>query len=107
MAKTINFLSLGAFTATLAIGQLLFKHAGLSIRGMSVMQAATTLARQPGFYAALAIYGAATLLWIWILGRVSLMQAYPWVGACVIFVPLLSAYVFGEKVGPLFWMGAA
>jgi multidrug transporter EmrE-like cation transporter len=106
VTNTINFLSLGIFTATLAIGQVLFKHIGLAIRGMSVMHAAATVFRQPEFYVALAIYGAATLLWIWILGRVSLMQAYPWAGACVIFVPLMGSYVFGEKAGPLFWVGA-
>jgi multidrug transporter EmrE-like cation transporter len=105
--NAINFLLLGTCSATLAVGQLLFKHAGLAIRGASLVQAAQTLARLPEFYAALAIFGVATLLWIWVLGRVSLMQAYPWVGAGVIVVPLLSSHFFGERVGPLFWVGAA
>ena len=106
MPYTINVLSLSVFTVTLAIGQLLFKHVGNAIRGMGATDAAAELMRQPAFYAALAIYGVATLLWVWILARVSLMQAYPWVAAGVIIVPLLSSYFFGERVGPLFWPGA-
>jgi multidrug transporter EmrE-like cation transporter len=106
--NTVNLLSLCVCTTALAIGQLLFKHVGLKIRGLDASAAAHTLAAQPAFYAALVLYGAATLLWIWILARVSLMQAYAWmVGAGVIIVPLLGWYIFGERVAPPFWIGAA
>jgi drug/metabolite transporter (DMT)-like permease len=107
VSNIINTLLLMVCTVAVAVGQLLFKHVGLAIRGMSVARAAAVLAAQPEFYAALALYGAATLLWIWILGRVSLMQAYAWLGAGVILVPLLSSHFFGEKAGPYFWAGAA
>lgn len=106
MSNLVNTLLLMICTAAVAVGQLLFKHVGLSIRGMSITRAATVLAAQPEFYEALAVYGAATLLWIWILGRVSLMQAYAWLGAGVILVPILSSHFFGEKAGPFFWVGA-
>lgn len=105
MSNIVNTLLLMLCMVTIAVGQLLFKHIGLAIRGLSLARAAALLAAQPQFYAALALYGAATLLWIWILGRVSLMQAYPWVGAAVIMVPLLSSHFFGEKAGALFWVG--
>lgn len=107
MSNVVNTLLLMVCTLAVAVGQLLFKQVGLAIRGMSIARAAAVLAVQPEFYAALAVYGAATLLWIWILGRVSLMQAYAWLGAGVILVPLLSSYFFGEKGGPFFWIGAA
>lgn len=106
MSNILNTLLLMVCTLAVAAGQLLFKQAGLAIRGMGLMQAAVVLAARPEFYAGLAVYAAATLLWIWILGRVSLMQAYPWVGVCVILVPLLSARLFGETAGPFFWLGA-
>jgi len=107
VSSVINFLSLGIFTLILAAGQLLFKRVGLSIRGLSALDAAATLLREQTLYLALAMYGAATVLWIWILARVPLVQAYPWIGAGLVIVPLLSSHFFGERVAPLFWVGAA
>jgi len=106
MSSTINVVLLSVFTTTLAIGQLLFKQVSIAIRGMGATDAGAELITHPAFYAALVVYGAATLLWIWILARVSLMQAYPWVAVGVIIVPLLSSHFFGERVAPMFWLGA-
>jgi multidrug transporter EmrE-like cation transporter len=107
VSKVVNFLLLGIFTLILTTGQLLFKRVGLSIQGKSVAAAAAEVFREPTLYGALATYGVATLLWIWILGRVPLVQAYPWIGAGLIIVPLLSSHFFGERVAPTFWLGAA
>lgn len=106
MSNIINFLALAVFTLILATGQLLFKRVGLSIRGKSLLEAASIMPAEPTLYAALATYGVATLLWIWILARVPLVQAYPWIGAGLVIVPLLSSHLYGEKVSPLFWVGA-
>jgi drug/metabolite transporter (DMT)-like permease len=65
------------------------------------------LACEPNLYLAITLYGFATLLWIWILSRVPLMQAYPWVAAGIVIVPLMAGYLFGERAGPIFWLGAA
>lgn len=102
-----NVLSLMLVTAMLAAGQLLFKQAGLAIRGRPIADGLLTLAAMPAFYMALAIYGVATLVWIWILSRVPLMQAYPWVAAGTVIVPLIGWGVFGERVEPIFWIGIA
>ena len=101
-----NLVGLAIFTVMLAVGQLLFKKSGLSIRGLPLGEALVNLAQLPAFYAALVLYGLATLLWVWLLSRVTLMQAYPWVAAGVVIVPLLSAAVFGERVNATFWLGA-
>lgn len=100
-----NLAGLAVFTTVLAVGQLLFKKAGLSIRGLDLAEGLLSLARLPAFYAAIALYALSTLLWVWLLSRVTLMQAYPWVAAGVIIVPLLSAMVFGERVNPTYWLG--
>lgn len=105
--KAINFASLGIFTVALAIGQILFKHVGLAMRGHPLVEGMFLLARQPALYLALLIYGFSTVLWIWILSRVPLMQAYPWVGVGVALVPFLGWYFFGEKVTSTFWVGVA
>lgn len=105
MASHLNFLSLAVFTTMLAAGQLLFKQVGLSIRDQSLVEALLSTLRQPAFYAAISLYGLSTLLWIWILSRVPLTQAYPWVAAGVVIVPLLGWWVFGERVSITFWVG--
>ena len=74
-----NILGLASVTLMLAVGQALFKQVAMSIRGMPISEALLVILRQPLFYVSLLIYGLATLLWIWILSRVPLSQAYPWV----------------------------
>ncbi len=103
----INIFSLAIFSIALAVGQLLFKQTGLAIRGQPLLDAMLSLARQPALYAALTIYAGATLLWVWILSRVPLMQAYPWVAAGMALVPIMAWRVFGERVTPFFWLGVA
>ncbi|SKA21651.1 EamA-like transporter family protein [Enhydrobacter aerosaccus] len=102
-----NLIGLTCFTSMLAVGQLLFKKSGLAMRGLPFSHGLMTLAQLPAFYAALCLYGLSTILWVWLLSRITLMQAYPWVSAGVVIVPLLSGLIFGEKVNPAYWAGAA
>jgi len=101
----IDTVYLSLFTLMLAMGQMLFKRVGLSVRGMPLTAGLRMLAASPMLYAALALYGAATLLWIWILSRVPLSRAYPWVALGVFIVPLLGWWLFGERPAPIFWLG--
>ena len=99
----INVLSLATFSLMLAAGQVLFKRVGLSIGNSGLV----SMLFDPLLYAALALYGIATILWVWILSRVPLSQAYPWVGATVVIVVLLGWWLFGERPSPIFWLGLA
>lgn len=104
----INTIALLGFTLLLAAGQLLFKKVGLELRGGGALSdGALRVLKQPTLYAALTLYGVATLLWIWILSRVPLSRAYPYVALGVAFVPLASMMMFGERVRPVFWVGVA
>jgi drug/metabolite transporter (DMT)-like permease len=100
-----HFASLAVVMVALAAGQVLFKHVGLAMRGRPLLDGFLLMARQPALYTALAIYGLATLLWIWILSRLPLTQAYPWMAISMVIVPLLGWFVFGERVTPVFWLG--
>jgi drug/metabolite transporter (DMT)-like permease len=93
------------FAVLLALGQLLFKRVGLEARAQSLLDSLSAMFRSPSFYAAVMLYGLSTLLWIWILSRVSLSKAYPWVAVTMTIVPLLSWLVFGERVQPMYWLG--
>ena len=105
MIKNQAFLAL--FTVLLASGQVLFKKIGISVRGLSMGDALVVVVRQPALYAALSLYGFSTMLWIWILSRIPLSQAYPWVAIGTALVPLMAIYFFDERVAPGFWFGLA
>lgn len=102
-----NIASLSAFVLILVVGQVLFKKVGLAVRGLPPVDALIVVAYDPVLYVALALYGFATLLWIWILSRVPLSQAYPCVAFGTAIVPLLGWYLFGERIAPVFWLGVA
>jgi multidrug transporter EmrE-like cation transporter len=103
----VDTMSLTLFTVMLAFGQVYFKRVGLTLRGHSGLEAITLVLQAPSLYLALILYAAATLLWIWILSRVNLSLAYPWVALGMVTVPLLGWLMFGERVGPMFWLGVA
>jgi multidrug transporter EmrE-like cation transporter len=105
MVSVTNILLLLVFTSMLAVGQLLFKHVGLSIQGQPLVDGLLMSARQPMLYVALVIYGLSTALWIWILSRVPLAVAYPWVAVGVAIVPILGWWLFDERLNVTFWMG--
>jgi drug/metabolite transporter (DMT)-like permease len=102
-----NFILPAIVAVMLAIGQLLFKQCGISIAGKSPAQAIHTLMGLPAFWLSLALYGAATILWIVVLSRTSLARSYLWVALPVVLVPLLAARIFHEELPMRFWLGLA
>jgi drug/metabolite transporter (DMT)-like permease len=100
-----NQLCLLALTFILAGGQSLFKKVGLGIAGLPPAAAMLAVLRDPLFYGSIGLYGFGTLLWIWILSRVPLSQAYPWVALGMVIVPLFGWYIFAERVAPMYWAG--
>jgi multidrug transporter EmrE-like cation transporter len=103
----LDAMNLSVFTVMLAFGQVFFKRVGLALQGHSGLEAIAVVIRAPSLYFGLILYGGATLLWIWILSRVNLSVAYPWVAVGMVIVPLLGWLMFGERVGPIFWLGVA
>lgn len=104
VTNTILLLIVVAF---LSAGQFLFKRAGVAIQGLALADGGWTLATLPSFYLALALYGIATVLWIYVLSRMPLTEAYPWIAVATVAVPLIGWLFYGEQVTPLFWVGMA
>ncbi len=90
--------------ATLAGGQLLFKRAALDINAGFAERGLAVLA-SPWLISALVLYAAATGLWVWILMRVELSRAYPFVLLAAVLVPLGSRLFFGEMLGVRYLIG--
>lgn len=59
------------------------------------------VASSPLVWAGLAIYGMSVAVWLWILSRVDLSLAYPFVGVSFIVVMLFGIFLLQESVTPL------
>jgi undecaprenyl phosphate-alpha-L-ara4N flippase subunit ArnE len=87
-----------------SIGQVLMRRAALIARqsdlGIGAWVNGTTLF-------AVAIYATAMLLWLWVLGRVPLTQAFAFFGLSFIVVPLLAHRLLDDPVSVQTWVGGA
>ena len=101
----LNYVALGIFVVVLAAGQVFFKFAASALKNKPVTEGFIALAQTSTFYVAVTLYGAATLLWVWILSRVPLSQAYPWVALAMSAVPILAVFVFDERINSTYWLG--
>lgn len=55
----------------------------------------------------LALYGLSTVTWLFVLSRLPLSLAYPFVGLSFVTVAVLSAALLGERIVPLQAAGTA
>ncbi len=61
----------------------------------------------PGVMGGLLLYGVASVLWLGVLSRVELSQAYPFVGLSFVLVAVLGYFVFADTVPPTRVVGIA
>ncbi len=94
----VKILQLVGFAALISVGQLLFKRAANSVADSDVIGALPKLAANPAIWAALVLYGIATALWVFILRTTPLSLAYPFVALGFIILPILSWWLFEEKL---------
>lgn len=87
------------FSILLAIGQLLFKAAADQI-GRTMPADGYWALLSGSLFAALACYGVATILWVYILTKVPLSIAYPFTLAGAVIVIALANVSFGEMISP-------
>ncbi len=86
------------FSLALPIGQALFKWAAIHHERQTGPLLGRLITNVP-FVAALAWYGLSALVWFFILTRVPLSRAYPFVLAGAGLIPILAWFVFKEPVG--------
>jgi drug/metabolite transporter (DMT)-like permease len=101
----LNTTLLVIVVVVIATGQFLFKRAGLAIKGLLPWDGLWTLVTLPAFYLAVALYGFATVLWIYVLSRIPLTEAFPWMAIATAIVPLIGWWFYGERVNSMFWAG--
>lgn len=102
--RTVGLLTV---TLILASGQILFKTAAdRLVLGQGPFALAVSFMTRPMIWA-LVLYGAATLLWVYLLHGLPLSRAYPFIGLVFAFVPLMSWLVFREGVDGRYFAGLA
>ena len=80
-----HVIGLVTFAASMATGQILFKLGALKTPPVSGLQGWVQLILQPVVIAALCLYAASTLLWLWLLQRIPLTTAYPFAALAFLF----------------------
>jgi multidrug transporter EmrE-like cation transporter len=90
----------------LAGGQVLFKFAAQDIAGHRGEWALISML-SPWLAAALAVYGASTILWVWILMHVPISKAYPFALLAMALVPLAGYWLFSEALSVQYAVGLA
>lgn len=95
------------FPVAMAVGQVLFKRAAAQLGGGDGIPWVLELARLPTMWLALALYGAATLLWVRILGTVPLSRAYPFAALAFVLVPAAGYAFFDESINGRQLLGTA
>jgi drug/metabolite transporter (DMT)-like permease len=103
--KLIDIVLLFGYTFALSLGQMLFKTASASVRDMGGTTLLLRLLTSPSFLLAGALYAALAVYWTWLLARIPLSHAFPFVALCFVFVPAMAWLRFGERVGPGYGIG--
>lgn len=106
MTATQYLLSISV-AVLLAAGQFLFKVSAVRWESKTDSSSPILALLSLPFFASLAIYGIATLLWIYVLRTAPLSKAYIFVLAGAVLVPIGANVVFKEPLSISFWFGFA
>ncbi len=90
----------------IASGQILWKLAADSVSASGALDAVRQLAVSPHFLGGLALYGAMTCLWVFVLQSTPLSRAYPFFALSFVLVPLLSSLFLSESLTVMTMLGA-
>ncbi len=82
----------------MSAGQMIFKLSADRAKANTDSKLLLALIGDSYFYLAIILYGAMTFLWVWILTRVPLSRAYPFVILTFIFTPILASLFFSERL---------
>ena len=95
-----------AYAGGMAGGQVLFKMAALKgVADGPMVERLFSMMLNRFFAAAVLLYAALTVLWVWILNFTPLSRAYVFVALAFAVTPLFGAFVFAEPISVRFVIG--
>ncbi len=104
MMSALQLLLTVVCVLAICIGQILFKYVGVTYQNTGTLLDLKVIAMS---VLALTIYGAATVLWIYLLRFIPLSKAYPYMALSFVIVPIFSAVFFREPLSAAYFMGTA
>ena len=90
----------------IAFGQFLFKMAGKNLTG-NIGRDLATIAFDPYFIAAIALYGIASFLWVIAVSKTDISRAYPFMASGFVIVPLIGWVLLNESLNLPFFLGTS
>jgi len=96
--SAVDVVILFVYSLGMSCGQVLFKLAAdqTKLEHSSVFM--RSLLTSWYFYGAVLLYGVLSVVWVWVLTRVPLSQAYPFIVLAFVFTPALGVLLFGEPL---------
>jgi uncharacterized membrane protein len=82
----------------ISVGQVLFKLAAGRVDASDPRALAASLLMNPPLLTALAVYGLATLAWVWLLRDRSLSGSYPLFALSFVMVAVMGRLFLGETL---------
>lgn len=96
------FLLILTSVAMSAVAQMLLKMGVASVRAADdLFGTVMAYALSPFIIGGFALYGLGAVLWLFVLARLPLSVAYPFVGLGFIFTMLIGVLIFQEQASPL------
>jgi drug/metabolite transporter (DMT)-like permease len=90
---------LSAYAGGMAVGQILFKMAALRApAGGALGERLLGMVGNGYFVAAIGLYAALALFWVWILSFTPLSRGYAFVALAFALTPFLAALIFSEPI---------
>jgi drug/metabolite transporter (DMT)-like permease len=87
----------------IACGQILFKLCAQAYQTQGLLSSQTLIL----FFAAMSLYGATTVVWIWVLSRSELGKVYPLMALAFVLVPVATYFLFNERFSMTYMIGIA
>lgn len=100
----VHFVLLLVCVAAVSGAQILFKQLGVLLKDIG--GTFDPIIWLVGL-SSVALYGSATLLWIYLLTYIPLNKAYPFMALCYVLVPIMAFLFFGEQVSMAYFLGCA
>jgi drug/metabolite transporter (DMT)-like permease len=96
----VNFLLILCNTCILVAGQFLWKYGMMKTAFQLNPLSMIKLLFSPFIFSGLVLYGAATILWLFILSRVPLSVAYPVQSIAYVLAVFGAYFIFHEPLSP-------
>ena len=93
------------YACGMSIGQVLFKFSADRSNEDRAQGFLSGILHNGYFLSAILVYAGLTVLWVWILARVPLSRAYPFVVLSFALTPALASLIFGEPLGLWYLIG--